>query len=92
VVELGATLYGIDAVSLRQAVVPDTLQGRVNATMRVISWGIGPLGALAGGVLGETIGLRPTVLIAGVGTIFSFLWLALSPVRRLRTAPVACLE
>jgi len=76
-VEFGATLYGIDAASFRQATVPASLQGRVTATMRVISWGVGSLGALAGGVLGGAIGARPTVLIAGIGTLFSILWLFL---------------
>ncbi len=76
-VEFGGTLYGIDAASFRQAIVPASLQGRVAATMRVISWGVGSLGALAGGVLGEAIGVRPTVLIAGIGTLFSVLWLFL---------------
>jgi MFS family permease len=76
-VEFGGTLYGIDAASFRQAIVPASLQGRVAATMRVISWGVGSLGALAGGVLGEAIGVRPTVLIAGIGTLFSILWLFL---------------
>jgi MFS family permease len=76
-VEFGGTLYGIDAASFRQAIVPASLQGRVAATMRVISWGVGSLGALAGGVLGEAIGVRPTVLIAGMGTLFSIFWLFL---------------
>ncbi|MBV9281172.1 MAG: MFS transporter, partial [Chloroflexi bacterium] len=76
-VEFGGTLYGIDAASFRQATVPGPLQGRVTATMRVISWGVGSLGALAGGVLGGAIGVRPTVLIAGVGSLFSILWLFL---------------
>jgi len=74
-VEFGGTLYGIDAASFCQATVPGSLQGRVTATMRVISWGVGSLGALAGGVLGGAIGVRPTVLIAGMGSLLSILWL-----------------
>jgi MFS family permease len=76
-VEFGGTLYGIDAASFRQATVPASLQGRVTATMRVIAWGVGSLGALAGGVLGGAIGVRPTVLIAGLGSLLSILWLFL---------------
>jgi MFS family permease len=76
-VEFGGTLYAIDAASFRQATVAASLQGRVTATMRVISWGMGSLGALAGGVIGGTIGVRPTVLIAGIGTLFSVLWIFL---------------
>ncbi|MGH2444018.1 MAG: MFS transporter, partial [Chloroflexota bacterium] len=78
-VEFGGTLYGIDAASFRQATVPASVQGRVTATMHFISWGVGSLGALAGGVLGETIGVRPTVLMAGIGTLLSVLWFVLGP-------------
>ena len=49
---LQGTIYNITQVSLRQAIVPDRLQGRMNATMRFIVWGTVPLGALLGGALG----------------------------------------
>jgi hypothetical protein len=46
-------------------------------------------GLLLGGLLGEQLGLRPT-LVLGVATILAAaLLLALSPVRRLRTLPTA---
>jgi predicted MFS family arabinose efflux permease len=41
------------------------------------------LGALAGGILGETIGLRATLAVGAAGVILAALWLAVSPVRRL---------
>ncbi|HEX6508264.1 MAG TPA: MFS transporter, partial [Chloroflexota bacterium] len=78
-VEFGGTLYVIDAASFCQATVPASLQGRATATMRVLSWGMGSLGALAGGVLGGAIGVRPTVLVAGIGSLFSVLWLVRRP-------------
>ena len=86
-VQAGAAFYGINGLSLRQAIVPDRLQGRVNATVRVISLGVVPLGALLGGTIGDRYGLRPTVLIAGVGTLLAFLLVFVSPVRRLRSQP-----
>lgn len=76
-VEFGGALYGIDAATFCQTTVPGSLQGRVTATMRVISCGVGSFGALAGGMLGGAIGVRPTVLIAGMGSLFSILWLLL---------------
>ena len=45
-------------VSLRQAITPERLQGRMNAAMRWIVWGTIPLGALLGGAIGQWIGLR----------------------------------
>jgi MFS family permease len=75
-VELGALLFVINAVSLRQTATPPRLLGRVNASMRTLTTGLGPVGALAGGWLGGSIGLRPTVLLAGAGTLASLLWMA----------------
>jgi len=79
--------YNINLVSLRQVVTPDRLQGRVNASMRFFSAGAMPLGALAGGALGQTIGLRPTLALGAAGTLVGVLWLLRSPLRHLRTPP-----
>ena len=86
-VQVGAVLYSIDGVSLRQAIVHDRLQGRVNATLRIIAVGVVPLGALLGGFLGDTYSLRVTVLVAGAGTFLAFIWVLFSPVRKLREQP-----
>lgn len=87
-VELGAGLYSINVGSLQQAVTPDRLRGRVAATNELATLGVGPAGALLGGILGEVIGLRPTVLVAGVGTLLSLLWVLWSPVRRLQEVSI----
>ncbi|GMA94539.1 hypothetical protein GCM10025881_13630 [Pseudolysinimonas kribbensis] len=63
--ELGQIVYAITSVSLRQRICPDRILSRVNATMRVAIMGLFPLGALLGGVLGEAIGARGTLLVAG---------------------------
>ncbi len=80
-------LYNINQVSLRQSITPTELQGRMNATIRFIAWGIQPLGALAGGMLGETIGLLPTLVVAALGSAGSAFWILTSPVARLRDIP-----
>jgi hypothetical protein len=49
--------------------------------MRFAVWGTIPIGALAGGTLGELIGLRPTLAIGVVGCILATLVVILSPVR-----------
>lgn len=64
--ELGQIVYAISNVSLRQRICPDGILSRVNATMGFAIMGLFPLGALVGGVLGETIGLRWTLVVAGV--------------------------
>jgi MFS family permease len=79
--------YTINFYTLMQTVPPLRLQGRVNATARVFIWGAMAVGALAGGALGQWLGLRPTLIIAATGMLISPLGLLLSPVRRLREGP-----
>lgn len=81
------TIYNINQVSLRQAITPDHLLGRMNATMRFIVWGTLPIGALIGGALGGVIGLRPTLVVGVVIQSSAFLWTFFSPVRALREQP-----
>ena len=83
----GGTVYNINQVSLRQAITPDRLQGRMNASMRFVVWGTIPLGAVIGGFLGELIGLRSTLYVSAIGASLAFLWVFLSPVRKLREQP-----
>jgi MFS family permease len=64
--ELGQIIYAITNVSLRQRLCPDRMLGRVNATMRVVIMGLFPLGAILGGVLGELVGTRLTLVAAGL--------------------------
>jgi hypothetical protein len=52
-------VYNITQVSFRQLLCPERLLGRMNATIRFAVWGTIPIGALIGGTLGSTIGLRP---------------------------------
>jgi MFS family permease len=89
---MAVIVYYINAVSVRQAITPDRLQGRVNATMRFFGGGLMPIGALAGGAVGGVIGLPWTLVVAEIGTLLGFVWLLLSPVRELRALPTAAAE
>ncbi|NUR84642.1 MAG: MFS transporter [Nonomuraea sp.] len=71
---VGAVVYNVSQLSYRQSVTPDELLGRMNATMRFAVWGTLPLGGLLGGVLGTTLGIRPTIALAGAGGCLAFLW------------------
>jgi MFS family permease len=79
----GGTVYNVNQVSLRQAITPARLHGRMNATMRFMVWGTLPLGSLLGGALGTAIGLRPTLWVGAAGGLVAVLPVALSPVRSL---------
>ena len=52
--------------SIRQRIVPNHLLGRVMASFRVISWGALPLGALIGGIVGQTLGLTAVFIGAAI--------------------------
>ncbi|MGZ8481244.1 MAG: MFS transporter [Candidatus Limnocylindria bacterium] len=82
-----AVVYNINQVSLRQAITPDRMLGRMNATMRFIVWGTIPIGALVGGVLGGVIGLQATIWVGAIGSFLGFLPVLLSPVRSLKEIP-----
>ena len=64
-------------VSLRQAVIPDRLLGRVNSVYRFFGWGAIPIGALLGGVLVAVLdgplsrewALRMPWIVAGVAQL-----------------------
>jgi MFS family permease len=84
---LTVPIYNISQVSLRQAITPDRVQGRMNATMRTIVWGTIPLGAFMGGILGTSIGLVQTIVIGGIVSVAAALWIFLGPVIRLKEQP-----
>lgn len=88
----GAVSYNVIQVSMRQAITPDRLLGRMNATVRFVVFGVLPIGSLVGGTLGVLIGLRPTLAVVAVISATSLLPILLSDVRRLRVAPSALEE
>ena len=61
---LTLALWNVVAVSLRQRITPDRILGRINSSYRLVAWGTRPLGAAAGGLLGELLGLRAVFAIA----------------------------
>lgn len=86
-VGFGTVVYNVNQVSYRQAITPERMQGRMNATMRFIVWGTMPIGSLLGGALGTAIGLLPTIWIGAIGGLLSMIPVLLRPIRTLRTIP-----
>jgi MFS family permease len=84
---LANVIYNVTQVSLRQAITPERIQGRMNSVMRFIVWGTIPLGSLLGGVLATTIGVKETLIVGGIGCCIPFLPVLFSPVRGIRTMP-----
>ena len=81
-------IYNINQVSLRQAITPDRVQGRMNATVRTVIWGTIPIGALIGGIIGSTYGIVPALYTGIAVSLFAGLWILLGPIR-LRVQPDA---
>jgi MFS family permease len=81
--DFGGVMFGIQYLSLRQAITPDRLLGRMTATMRFLTVAAAPLGSLAGGALATAIGLRATLLTIGaLGLLLALAAVVRSPVRR----------
>jgi predicted MFS family arabinose efflux permease len=84
------TVVGVNQLSLRQAVTPDRLQGRVNASRRVLVFGVQPLGALLAGGLGQAVGPAAALAVAAGVELAAFAIALLSPLPAIReTPPVA---
>jgi MFS family permease len=87
VLGLQRAVFNIVQLSLRQAVTPDALRGRMTATIRTVIWGIYPVGAVLGGLLGARIGLTRTLIIGGLLSLLATGWLLTRPVVTVRTHP-----
>jgi MFS family permease len=87
VIGAAIVIYNVNQLSLRQALCPERLQGRMNAVMRFLVWGTIPLGNLIGGAIATTAGLRTTIWVGVLGSMLAALPVALSPVRSVERIP-----
>ncbi|MEV5964279.1 MFS transporter [Kribbella sp. NPDC051952] len=71
--------YDIPNNSMQAAVTHDYMRSRVSGAYSSINYGIRPLGAVVGGLLGTWIGVRPTLLVSAAGGLLAVLWLIGSP-------------
>jgi len=58
-------LWNVVTVSLRQRIVPAGLLGRVNSVYKMVGWGLIPVGAVLGGWVAATWGLRAPLPVGG---------------------------
>ncbi|GIG92995.1 MFS transporter [Plantactinospora endophytica] len=84
---LGLMMMDITVGSLQTAVIPEHLLARVAGAKRTVNYGIRPIGAVLGGTLGATLGVRPTLWIATVGAIAGLLWVLPTAIPKLRELP-----
>jgi predicted MFS family arabinose efflux permease len=85
---LGVMLLDISCGSIFAAVIPDEVRSRVSGAYRTVNYGVRPLGAVTGGLLGAALGLRTTLWIATLGAVLCVLWTLSGPLRHLRLSTV----
>ncbi|WP_328953127.1 MFS transporter [Kitasatospora purpeofusca] len=81
--------FKITSVAFRQRLCPKPLLGRMTATVRFLVWGVMPVGALIGGVLGQSLGVRQALWAGALGELLAVLPVLCSPLRRMRELPHA---
>jgi MFS family permease len=82
---VGVVMLDITIGAILVASIPAPLRARVSGAYSTINYGLRPVGALLGGALGSTLGLRTTMWIATTAALAGVIWLLPSPVPRLRT-------
>jgi MFS family permease len=87
VASFASVIYNSTTVGIRQARVPQRLQGRVVGFNRTIVWGVSPLGALLGGALAASAGLRFAMVVGAAIASAAMIPALASPLRSLRSLP-----
>ena len=84
---LGVMILDINVGAIIYARTPDRIRARAAGAFRFINYGVRPLGALLGGLLGGAVGVREAIWITTIAAIGGVLFLLGSPVLRLRDLP-----
>jgi predicted MFS family arabinose efflux permease len=73
------SMFNVQVMSVRQALIPEHLFGRVQGAYRTVIWGGIPVGMLAGGAIGGWLGLPAVFVVSGVAGIVvgSITWVVL---------------
>jgi predicted MFS family arabinose efflux permease len=83
----GPILWTIHTTTLRQAVTPGAMLGRVSATVLTATFGARPLGAAIGALLAARYGVGACLLAAALGFLAQLAIILASPAARLRALP-----
>ena len=78
------SIYNVSQVSLRQAVTPSRLQGRMTATMRTVFWGVKPIANLGGGLMAGAFGAPATIVIGSLIGMTATIAVLAGPLSRVR--------
>ena len=84
IVSFASAITAINQQSMRQAITPSEIQGRVHGATFFLASGLGTIGALIAGILGQNIGLHSTLVIASIGIQLGTIILLITPFRKFR--------
>jgi MFS family permease len=77
----GLGVFSVHTLSMRIALSPPGLLGRITATFRLIIYGTIPIGALMAGVLGNLVGIRAAIVLGAVPLLVLSVLFWFTPVR-----------
>lgn len=85
----GPVLWSIATLTLRQAITPNAMMGRVSAFITTATFGARPIGAALGAIVATRYGVEACLMVAAAGFLLQFLVIIASQVPRLRALPEA---
>ncbi|WP_206952247.1 MFS transporter [Trinickia acidisoli] len=86
---VGPILWVISATTLRQAITPESMLGRVSALISMATYGARPVGALIGAMLGGVGGAQPCLIAAVLAFVVQACVILRSSAARLDALPSA---
>ena len=87
-VSFPSAITGITQSSLRQILTPNEMRGRANGASLFLTSGLGTVGGLIVGLLGQALGVQSILIIAVIGIQLGTVILLISPFRRFREPPL----
>lgn len=84
---IGVMVLDINVGAVMSARIPDRIRSRAIGSFRFVNYGVRPLGALLGGLLGTALGVREALFAATIASALGVLWLAGSRILHLRDLP-----
>jgi MFS family permease len=83
----GVMILDINVGAIVYARTPDRIRARAGGAFRFVNYGVRPIGALLGGILGGAIGVREAIAVGTILAIGGVLFLVGSPVLKLHDLP-----
>jgi len=84
---LSLQIFNINRFSLRQALTPDHLLGRIASSTMTIIGGVQMLGSLLGGIIGQVFSVHTALIVGTIGMFIAAWWIWDSPIPAIHDMP-----